>query len=272
MNISKLWIGWIIWLWLIFLGNTAFAVTNEDPESLKNGWMIETTPRIMRKKTVAVSTTPPKLIRNTASLKRFGVHEFKEAGIVVIKPRKRDHVFDQSGTNVREVAGNYAAKFVVNGAYFRRDGSGSYNPAGALWSGGQSSFDSTWCKDVNLCSRFDLDTLKIDKEIQTQVVAGNMRSAGPWIVREWQINPDISKNRSHWQRKTTRTALVSSGTVPYFVVSTTWYTLPDFSLQLQALFPSANALNLDWWSSTSFYSPKLSFNSKKLLPEFFIMR
>lgn len=261
----------ISWIWLCFFCSWAFAFAQDDPESLKNVVTIDTPPRLIRKKTV-VPTEPPKLIRNTASLKRFGVHQFKEAGIVVVKPRKRDHIFDHSGTNVKEVATSHAAKFVVNGAYFRRDGSWVYNPAWALGTTWISAFDTSRCKDVNLCSRFDLDTLKIDKEIQTQVVAGNMRSAGPWVLREWQINPDLEKNRSHRQRKTVRTALVGSGTTPYFVFSTTWYKLPDFAAQLQALFPSANALNLDGGSSTSFYSAKLSFNSKKLLPEFFVMR
>ena len=87
----------------------------------------------MRKKTV-VEATPPKLIRNTKSLKRFGLYNFEQAGIVVVKPRKRDHVFDNSGTNVKSITAQYGAKYGINGAYFRRASSGDFMPAGALGS------------------------------------------------------------------------------------------------------------------------------------------
>lgn len=235
-------------------------------------------PKIIRRKPVIVAPSNPsaipKIIRRKSTqpiVITQGINSLKETDLVVVKPERRVHVFSQSGSTVKQMAQYNSASYAINGAYFWRQGTGAFNPAGTLGSGGKSTFSKTLCNDVNLCGIFNLDTLEIQKTMSSGTLDGNYRSSGPLLMREGKANEDIVLNKSHRQRKAYRTALIYANNAPMFVFSKTGYTLPEFTLQLQTLFPAGNAINLDGGSSTSFYGATDSFNSNKLLPELFLM-
>jgi exopolysaccharide biosynthesis protein len=264
-NILKLLILGIIWLFGVVGVTETFATGNSSQP-----------PRIIRRKPVITTPSPssetPKIIRRKSSKAIInGINSFKESDIVVVKPTKRVHVFSQSGSTVKKIAEYNSASYAINGAYFWREWTGAFYPAGTLGSGGKSSFNYSLCNDVNLCGIFNLDTLQIQKTMSSGSLDGNYRSSGPLLMWEGVVNEEITLNKSHRQRKAYRTALVYASQAPMFVFSKTGYTLPEFTLQLKTLFPAGNAINLDGGSSTSFYGPTDSFNSSKLLPEFFLM-
>ena len=237
---------------------------------------VDQPPRIIRRKPVVTSSSSssgvPQIIRRkTTKVIVNGINSYKDTNIVVVKPTRRVHVFNQSGSTVKKLAEYNSAAYAINGAYFWRQGTGAFYPAGTLGSWGKSSFNYNLCDDVNLCGIFNLDTLEIQKNMSSGSLNGNYRSSGPVLMRSGVVNEEIALNKSHRQRKAYRTALVYASQAPMFVFSKTGYTLPEFTLQLKTLFPAGNAINLDGGSSTSFYGPTDSFNSSKLLPEFFLM-
>jgi hypothetical protein len=233
--------------------------------------------------TGSIGTAPalqPRIMRaskpRSRGLKRFGLYRFESSGIVIVKARKREHTFVNSGTSAKLLySGNDSQpKYVINGSYFWRTESGDFMPAGTLGSGGISVFHSTLCDDVNLCSSYNLKTLDIQQKVTSWFVWANHRSSWPWLTREGIINPDLSESRSHWQRKTTRTAMASPmGGSPgaYFIFSNTGYTLWNFAQKLTEILPGASVINLDGGSSTSFASKNLKFGATKRLPEFFLL-
>jgi hypothetical protein len=264
--------GLLLISWIIFwIDLSAFA--QSDPESLSNLGSIEASqspPKIIRKKK-PIPTTPPKIIRKKVyNFKKNGLHNIEELGLIVVKPSKREHIFVASGSSVRSLQAETSAKYVINWSYFWKNASGDFFAAGTLGKDGVSDFYSSYCSDVNLCSRFDIDTLEIQPTIETKGYNGNRRSGWPRLVQNGVINKDLENNRSHRQRKTTRTAIIS-GPTPYFIFSTTGYTLEDFASNIIKFFPNSSAINLDGGSSTSFYSEEFARNSRKLLPEFFLL-
>ena len=100
---------------------------------------VDQPPRIIRRKPVL--TTPstssgiPKIIRRkTTKAIVNGVNSLKESDIVVVKPTRRVHVFNQSGSTVKKLAEYNSAAYAINGAYFWRQGTGAFYPAGTLGS------------------------------------------------------------------------------------------------------------------------------------------
>lgn len=209
--------------------------------------------------------------RSPIKIGRKWVQSIKSLWIVIVKPQSWKHVFIHSWSTTKELQSIYNSNFVVNGSYFwRQDWSWSFYPAWAMGKSGFTTLSYSHCEDPNLCSYYSIDTLKITASTSSWVKDWNLRSSGPWLLYSWEINNKLKNNISHWQRRTTRTALISPG--PYFVFTQTGYTLYEFSSILKRMFPHADAINLDGGSSTSFYSKSLAFNTRKLLPEFFLLR
>ena len=118
------------------------------------------------------------------------------------------------------------------------------------------------------------DNSSVDLSTISQNTPGLYFNAGPWLVKSGKINPDIVKSRSHWQSKTYRTAMLrkNDGSV-YFLVATAKIDLPQFIVfaymsKIVATGEKFDLVNLDGGSSTSIWSPGLTFNSKKRLPLF----
>ena len=264
-NMIKLLILGMIWLFGVMGATETFATGNGDQP-----------PRIIRRKPVVTSSSSssgvPQIIRRkTTKVIVNGINSYKDTNIVVVKPTRRVHTFSNSGSTVKKMAEFNGASYAINGAYFWRQGTWDFYPAGTIWSGGKSTFNYNLCNDVNLCGIFNLDTLQIQKTMSSGSLDGNYRSSGPLLMWEGKVNEEILQNKSHRQREAYRTALVYASNAPMLVFTKTGYTLPEFTLQLKTLFPAGNAINLDGGSSTSFYWPTDSFNSNKLLPEFFLM-
>ena len=254
------------WYW-----SKAYATNNTW--SLTSTWKVGRVEniKIIRKKSDKVGRVENiKIIRKSRKIVSW-VNDIKNDKVVIIKPDWRDHIFLPKWSTTKKVSQDYNAKYVINGSYFRADEDKDFHPAGTMGTDGKSKFTKDLCNDVNLCGIYDLNTLEIQKDMYEGTLDWNFRSSGPLLMREGKISDNISKNISHRNRKTTRTALINT-TTPHFIYSKTGMTLLDFTTVIKKYFPTWSAINLDGWSSTSFYSKDVSFNSSKLLPEFFLLR
>lgn len=217
------------------------------------------------------ATSRPTLVRKTKPITGMshGIARYSKQGIVVIKPNSRKQLFVASWSTSSGVYRNHpGALAVVNGAYFTRLGNGVFYPTGVRTTG-QTAVDPRMCQDINLCSVYHIDTLGIGSFPIEGRFTGSYRSSGPILVQWGIVNPSISDNRSHWQRKTQRTIMIPQG--PYFIVTTTGYTLPEMAEFIIKNFGKVDAINLDGWSSTSFHSRAVRFNSRARLPEFIVL-
>lgn len=119
-----------------------------------------------------------------------------------------------------------------------------------------------------------MDNSAIDLSTITQQTPGKYFNAGPWLVKQGKINPDIVRSRSHWQSKTYRTAILRKGDGSiYFLVATQKIDLPQFIVfvyksNIIQKGENFDLVNLDGGSSTSIWSPALKFNANKKLPLF----
>lgn len=199
------------------------------------------------------------------------VNNIVSEDIVIIKPTWWDHMFLPKWSTVKKVSQEFKSPYVINGSYFWKDKDWDFHPAGTMWTTGASTFIEGLCNDVNLCGMYNLNTLKVSQSIVSGVIEGNFRSSWPLLMREGNIVDKIKNDISHWNRETYRTALVNSPT-PYLIYTNKGMTLYSFATIIKRYFPTGSAINLDWWSSTSFYSNSTSFNSSKILPEFLLLR
>ncbi len=210
-----------------------------------------------------------RIMRTRFNPSRSWTQYLRNVDLYITKPTKRKHVFIASGSSVKDVFEQQKPKAVINGSYFRRDSGWLFYPAWAFVQSGKTIAKSSFCDDPNICALFNTSTMDIKPIVYSGEYDGSRRSAGPMLLQSWVVNIQLKKNFSHRSRKTQRTVLVTPW--PYFVYTQRDYTLYEFAKVLKRLFPSSTIVNLDWWSSTSFYSSAFQFNSKKLLPEFFIL-
>ncbi|MFA7285012.1 MAG: phosphodiester glycosidase family protein [Candidatus Absconditabacterales bacterium] len=214
----------------------------------------------------------PSLLRKTKPITSmgYGIARYAKQGIVVIKPKSRNQMFIRSGSTSSGIYHQHpGALAVINGAYFGRFGSETFYPAGVRTTG-EKALDPSLCQDINLCSVYHMDTLGIGLFPMEGWFTGAYRSSGPILVQQGIINPSILRNRSHWQRKTYRTVMIPQG--PYFIVTTTGYSLPEMAEFIIKNFGKVDAINLDGGSSTSLYSRNVKFNSRARLPEFIVLQ
>lgn len=210
-----------------------------------------------------------KIMRTRFNPSQTWIQYLRNFDISIIKPTKRKHVFINTGSTVEAIFEQQKPYAVINGSYFRRDSGWSFYPAGAFAMSGKTIAKSSFCSDPNICALFNVDTMDIKPIVYSGEYRGSRRSAGPMLMESWVINVQLKKNFSHRSRKTQRTVLITPW--PYFVYTQRNYTLYEFTKILKRLFPSSTIVNLDGWSSTSFYSNSFQFNTKKLLPEFFVL-
>lgn len=59
---------------------------------------------------------------------------------------------------------------------------------------------------------------------------------------------------------------------PYFIVTTTGYSLPEMAEFIIKNFGKVDAINLDGGSSTSIHARNIRYNNRKLLPEFIVLQ
>lgn len=119
-----------------------------------------------------------------------------------------------------------------------------------------------------------MDNSAVDLSTITQNTPGVYFNAGPWLVKNGKINPDIVKSKSHRQSKTYRTAILrkNNGDI-YFLIATAKIDLPQFIVfayksNIVQKDEKFDLVNLDGGSSTALWSPALKFNANKTLPLF----
>ena len=212
---------------------------------------------------------PTKIMRTRFHPTQSWIQYISSLDLLIIKPNKWKHLFINSGSTVKNIFDQHKAKAVINWSYFRKDGEGTFYQAWASFKNWKTIAKSSFCDDPNICALFNTDTMDIKPIVYSGEYDGSRRSAGPMLLQSWTINIQIKKKFSHRSSKTKRTVLVFPW--PYFVYTQKDYTLFELAKILKKLFPTSTVVNLDWWSSTSFYNNSYQFNSKKLLPEFFVL-
>lgn len=201
--------------------------------------------------------------------------ENRDIWFVLIKPRKTKLVFLLSWMTAESLRRNQDATMVVNAWYFGYADENTkrpFVPAWAYpWSSDISSLDDIPCsRDKNLCGRINSKTLRIQSS--SHRVESNVLNAWPLLINEWIVNSEIITKHSHWLTPNYRTVLINSNRYwTFFLISTTKRTLPEVTALVQSWFPKATAINLDWWSSTSWASPDGWFNKNKILPTYFVI-
>lgn len=211
------------------------------------------------------------------------VRHYQIPKVTVIKPATFDILFDGLGDTATNVVREHQYSAAINASYFGWHDDGTYFPAGVWYNNWflitPQKLDQ---KDINLqvlayYNKWKLelyDNSSVDLSTISQTTPGTYFNAGPWLVKQWKINPDIVKSRSHWQSKTYRTAVLRTATGNvYFLVATAKIDLPQFIVfayksNLVAQGEKFDLVNLDGGSSTSLWTPGLKFNSKKTLPLF----
>ena len=74
-----------------------------------------------------------------------------------------------------------------------------------------------------------MDNSAVDLSTISQNTPGMYFNAGPWLVKQGNINPDIVRSRSHRQSKTYRTAILrKADNSLYFLIATQKIDLPQF--------------------------------------------
>lgn len=211
------------------------------------------------------------------------VWNYEVPKITVIKPKSFDIMFDGQGSNVTNIANEWAYSVTINASYFGWYNDGTYFPAG-VWYDNWFLVNAQTIpqKDINLqvlayyhSGKIQfMDNDKVDLSTLTQDTPGQYFNAGPWLVKQGKINPDIVKSKSHWQSKTYRTAILrkANGKI-YFMVATEKIDLPQFIVfaynsKLVRKWEKFDLVNLDGWSSTSIRSSSYKFNATKKLPLF----
>lgn len=208
---------------------------------------------------------------------------YKMPEITVIKPKNFSFLFDSAWNSARSIKWNYWCSSVINGTYFGRNDDKTFFPAWVWYSFG-SFLASPYqpAKDPNLrvlmwsngsqIQMMDNDSFDFSILLSSTNPRSWYWNAGPWLVRDGRINPDVVADKSHWQRATTRSAiLVNPNNDVRFIVSTQAVTLPQFIAFSYGAWLGTGAfqlVNIDWWSSTSLITPYSTFYSWKTLPSF----
>lgn len=208
---------------------------------------------------------------------------YKKPEITVITPKKFSFQFYQQWNSISSLIKNNTCTALLNWTYFGYAQGGGYFPAWVWYEYGsfvREPYQPATDKNLQVLlasnwttiDTFDNDSFDFTKMIQQTNTASWYVNAGPWLVRNGVINNDIVRNRSHWQRETTRVGVVKNpdGTV-HFLVATQPISLPQFIVFSHNAWIgswSFQFVNLDGGSSTSLYTPYNSYQSRKILPSF----
>ena len=208
---------------------------------------------------------------------------YKTPSISVIQPKQFSFLFQQQGTTASNLVRNGECSAALNGTYFGRNLDKTFFPAG-IWYAFGSLLTSIYkpAKDPNLkvllwsdgkkISFFDNDTFDFSGTFARGWDWTWYLNTGPWLVRDGKINYNVVDFTSHWQKKTTRSGIVTNpdGSV-YFIVSTQNISLPQFVSFAYASGIGTGAfqfVNIDGGSSSTLKTPFTSFKPNKNLPIF----
>lgn len=193
-------------------------------------------------------------------------------GITIIKPVSREWMFISTWSTTKLLWLQTQATVVINANYF-------WHTQNDFFIAGHHSLvatgvDTTYCaRDKNLCGYIHTKNLHIEEWITFSNDA--LISAGPILLRKGIINPELTEQYSHRQRKTKRTILINSKEWVFFLLTQKNYTLPKIASYIQKKFwPETTAINLDWGPSTSLRTTDRSFlfNENERLPLFFVIK
>ncbi len=208
---------------------------------------------------------------------------YKTPSISVIQPKQFSFLFYPYGTTAGSLVRNGECSTALNGTYFWRNPDKTFFPAG-IWYAFGSLLTPIYkpATDPNLQVLLWSDGKKISFfDNNTFDFSGAFARGGdwiwylnswPWLVRDGKINYSVVDFTSHWQKKTTRSGIVTNpdGSV-YFVVSTQNISLPQF---VTFVFTSGiwtgafQFVNIDGGSSSSLKTPFTTFKSNQNLPIF----
>lgn len=208
---------------------------------------------------------------------------YKKPEITVITPKKFSLHFVTQWSRVIDVAVNNNCNSVINWTYFGYNNDGTYFPAGVwyeFWSFIREPYQPATDKNLQVLlswnwltiDMLDNNSFDFKNVLQQTSTPSRYVNAWPWLVRDGKINQTIVKNSSHWQRETTRVWVIKNpdGTL-HFLVATQPISLPQFivfAYNVGLWNWNFQFVNLDWWSSTSLYTPYNSYQSRKKLPSF----
>jgi hypothetical protein len=206
---------------------------------------------------------------------------YKKPEITVITPKRFSMHFFEQWMKLSTFVDSYNCSAWLNGTYFWYNSNGSFFPAWVWYQYGKYLKEPYQpAKDKNLQVLFSWNTMTVDMiendlfDFKTIQWEKNRRLANAWprLVRNGEINSDIVRQKSHWQRETTRVGIVKNpnGEI-HFIVATQPISLPQFivfSYWVGIGTWTFNFVNLDGWSSTSLVTPYISYQSKKRLPSF----
>lgn len=208
---------------------------------------------------------------------------YKTPAISVIQPKSFSFLFQQQGTSAFSLVRNGDCSAALNGTYFGNNPDKTFFPAG-IWYAFGSLLSPIYkpAKDPNLKVLLWSDGQKISFsdndtfDFSWAFARGGDRiwylNTGPRLVRDGKINYNVVDMTSHWQRKTTRSGIITNPDWSvYFLISTQNISLPQFVSFAYASGLGTGAfqfVNIDGGSSSSLKTPYGSFGANKILPIF----
>lgn len=169
----------------------------------------------------------------------------------------------------------------INGFYFwYGNNEEKFQPAGPLTiyknlkSQTTIPSDTNPMDDVNLWINIFYNSLNNNVSLWStiKIAKGISFFAGPMIISDGTINPELTKRISHRSTKHYRTFLIQDkNNKAIRWITTEKVSLTELGNALQSILKSniKSVVNLDGGSSTSFASQKFSYNQSKSLPSFF---
>lgn len=206
---------------------------------------------------------------------------YKKPQITVITPKTFSMHFFANWNTAKNLASSYACNAVLNWTYFWFNDDGSYFPAWVryqFWSYLRQPYQPAIDRNLRVLLSWNGTTIDASEtnlfnfSLLNWKKSGRYANAGPWLVRDWHINPDIVETKSHWQRDTARVWFIKNPSWEiHFVIASEPISLPQFISFSYGAWLGTGAfqfINLDGGSSTSLITPYNSYQSKKTLPSF----
>ena len=223
-----------------------------------------------------------KLIKFT---KTYSIHSYYDDSIVLLTPRKRglETSFLSNGSTASSfVKPSNTTCAAVNGFYFGKGVDGErFQPAGSVtiyqWLNKQSAYMPSTTNpddDVNLWVQVFYNTINNNISLNSpfKISHGVSFFAGPMIIDQGIINPNLTKKISHRSTQHYRTFLIQDkNNKAIFGISKTKISLPELASKLSQIvkWTSYSVVNLDGGSSTSIAVSGYNFNATKNLPSRF---
>ena len=167
---------------------------------------------------------------------------------------------------------------VVNGSYFWYDENRNFIPAWIwyenwekLYSRDNHPFDPNLTNIITFYPEKASFNFLFDKWLENSEWSWISFNAGPRLLQKNQINKNLWKDISHRKYNVPRTIISKKSDKYYINIFKKWISLENSAEYLKEKWFS-DAINLDWWPSTSISSKKLyikNLKENKKLPIFF---